>query len=87
MTRSGMNEASAPNTMSHTRCEISWLAYTTGAGYVAFTTVPPGASTSTGRHAPECLSPDVEMIIEAIRHESRTDRLDDGVRRSGILRW
>ena len=53
MTRSGMKEASAPNTMSHTRCEISWLAYTTGAGYVAFTTVPSGASTSTGRQAPE----------------------------------
>ena len=39
--------------MSHTRCETSWFAYTTGAGNCAFTTVPSGARTSTGRHAPE----------------------------------
>src|SRR5215472_8509242 len=40
-------------TMSATRCDISWLAYTTGAGSCAFTTEPGGAVTVTGRQQPE----------------------------------
>src|SRR5690349_351167 len=40
-------------TMSATRCDISWLAYTTGAGNCAFTTEPGGAVTVTGRQHPE----------------------------------
>ncbi len=39
--------------MSATRCDISWLAYTTGAGSCAFTTDPGGAVTVTGRQQPE----------------------------------
>src|SRR3954470_5723914 len=39
--------------MSATRCDISWLAYTTGAGSCAFTTDPAGAVTVTGRQHPE----------------------------------
>src|SRR5215469_18469403 len=39
--------------MSATRCDISWLAYTTGAGSCAFTTEPSGAVTVTGRQQPE----------------------------------
>ena len=40
-------------TMSATRCEISWLAYTTGEGCWALTTQPGGAVTVTGRQQPE----------------------------------
>src|SRR3978361_1761136 len=40
-------------TMSATRWEISWLAYTTGEGCCAFTTEPGGAVTVTGRQQPE----------------------------------
>src|SRR3954470_14332428 len=39
--------------MSATRCDISWLAYTTGAGNCALTTEPGGADTVTGRQQPE----------------------------------
>src|SRR3954453_23007023 len=40
-------------TMSAMRCDISWLAYTTGDGCCAFTTDPGGAVTVTGRQQPE----------------------------------
>ena len=53
MTRSGASAAMAPKSMSHTRCEISWFAYTTGAGASAFTTVPGSAASSIGRQQPE----------------------------------
>ena len=49
----GVNANIAAITMSATRCEISWLAYTTGAGSCAFTTEPGGAVTVTGRQQPE----------------------------------
>ena len=44
---------SAAITMSAMRCDISWLAYTTGEGCCAFTTDPGGAVTVTGRQQPE----------------------------------
>src|SRR5678815_6026882 len=53
ITRSGASWASAPNSMSQTRCEISWLAYTTGAGDCACTTEPGSATSSTGGQQPE----------------------------------
>ena len=54
MTWSGMNEASAPeHHVAHPVRDLVVGVHTTGAGYAAFTTVPSGASTSTGRHAPE----------------------------------
>ncbi len=53
ITRAGASWAIAPKSMSATRCEISWLAYTTGAGSSAFTTVPGSARSSTGRQHPE----------------------------------
>src|SRR6478736_7614833 len=49
----GVNANIAAITMSATRCDISWLAYTTGAGSCAFTTEPGGAVTVTGRQQPE----------------------------------
>src|SRR5712691_1465032 len=49
----GMKFASAPITMSETRCEISWFAYTTGAGNSALTTQPLGALISMVRQQPE----------------------------------
>src|SRR5579871_5885931 len=49
----GVKANIAAITMSATRCEISWFAYTTGAGSCAFTTQPGGAVTITGRQQPE----------------------------------
>src|SRR5271170_1358019 len=49
----GVKANIAAITMSATRCDISWLAYTTGAGSCAFTTEPGGAVTVTGRQQPE----------------------------------
>src|ERR1700749_4283665 len=49
----GVNANIAAITISATRCEISWLAYTTGAGSCAFTTEQGGAVTVTGRQQPE----------------------------------
>src|ERR1700743_1018088 len=49
----GVIENSAAITISAMRCDISWLAYTTGDGCCAFTTDPGGAVTVTGRQQPE----------------------------------
>src|ERR1700761_3377799 len=49
----GVIENNAAITISAMRCDISWLAYTTGDGCCAFTTDPAGAVTVTGRQQPE----------------------------------
>src|ERR1700761_8685349 len=49
----GVIENNAAITISAMRCDISWLAYTTGDGSCAFTTLPGGAVTVTGRQQPE----------------------------------
>src|ERR1700743_3448739 len=49
----GVIENSAALTISAMRCDISWLAYTTGDGCCSFTTQPGGAVTVTGRQQPE----------------------------------
>ncbi len=51
-TRSGSARASAPSTVSTMRCEVSTLPAATAAGGRAFTTVPGGATISSGRNAP-----------------------------------
>src|SRR2546425_1069964 len=53
ITCAGMKWARAPITMSATRCDISWFAYTTGAGKAAFTTEPFRARISMVRQQPE----------------------------------
>ena len=51
-TRPGSARANAPSTTSTMRCEVSTLPAATAAGGRAFTTVPAGAVTSSGRNAP-----------------------------------
>src|SRR3954469_12084605 len=69
--------ASAPITMSATRWEISWLAYTTGAGKAALTTEPFGAFTSIVRQQPELGGIKLSGSTAILRPQNTPDEVTD----------